>query len=56
MFVAVTLWRFELELVPRKRGQRMPEVDRNVPSAAAMGPAEDVQVRMRPRVHKQEGL
>jgi len=52
LFVAVTLWRLELGLVPRDGGQRVPEVDINVPSAAAMGPAEDVLVQVRPRVHK----
>ncbi|KAI4146863.1 MAG: hypothetical protein LQ340_005779 [Diploschistes diacapsis] len=51
LFVAMTLWQFELELEPREAPHRMPKVDKNLPSAAAMGPAEDVLVRMQPRVH-----
>ena len=50
--MAVTLWRFELNLAPQEGEQKVPEVDVNTPSAAAMGPAEDVLVQIHPRLHK----
>lgn len=49
MFVAQTLWNFDIELVPRHGGSRIPQVDKRTPSAAAMGPDEDVFVMLRPR-------
>jgi len=49
LFVAMTLWRFELEL--QNKTQRMPTVDKNTPSAAAMSAGEDLLVNLRPRVH-----
>ncbi|KAK4163959.1 cytochrome P450 [Cladorrhinum sp. PSN259] len=51
LFVAETLWKFDLELVPRPGGPRMPQVDERIPSPAAMGPDEDVLVRISPRAH-----
>ncbi|KAK4203384.1 cytochrome P450 [Triangularia verruculosa] len=51
LFVAETLRRFDLELVPRPGGPRMPQVDERIPSPAAMGPDEDVLVRLTPRAH-----
>ncbi|KAK3936875.1 cytochrome P450 [Diplogelasinospora grovesii] len=48
MFIAETLWRFELEVVGEEK-RRMPQVDTNTPSAAAMGPDRDVVVQLRPR-------
>ncbi|KAK0721228.1 cytochrome P450 [Apiosordaria backusii] len=51
LFVAETLRKFDLELVPRPGGPRMPQVDERIPSPAAMGPDEDVLVRLSPRVH-----
>ncbi|KAK8042327.1 hypothetical protein PG994_012810 [Apiospora phragmitis] len=44
LFVAETLRRFYLELVGGAEGTMMPGVDRNTPSAAAMGPERDVEV------------
>lgn len=52
LFVAMTLRQFDMELEPQDVSQRLPKVDENIPSAAAMGPAEDVRVRIKPRVHK----
>ncbi|KAI0509174.1 cytochrome P450 [Xylaria bambusicola] len=49
LVVAVVLRRFTLALAPRKGGPRMPEVDFNTPSAAAMGPDEDVVVLVQVR-------
>lgn len=52
MFVAETLRKFDVTLVPRVGGQRMPQVDKDTPSAAAMAPDEDVFVQLQPRMHK----
>lgn len=49
LFVAVTLRKMDLSLVPRQGGVRMPQVDQKTPSPAAMGPDEDVMVKLRPR-------
>ena len=50
LFVAVTLWKYELGLVPKEGGlQRVPGIDTKVPSPAAMAPAEDVLVHIRQR-------
>jgi cytochrome P450 len=54
LFVAETLWRFNLVLAPRKGGPRMPQVDQNTPSAAAMGPDEDVLVHLSLQVNRSE--
>lgn len=51
LFVAVTLWEFDMSLVPREGGPRMPQVDQNTPSPAAIGPDEDVAVRLCKRLH-----
>lgn len=51
LFVAMTLRRFEMGLVPRERGPRMPQVDKETPSAAAMSPDEDVLVLLQQRKH-----
>ncbi|KAI0412415.1 cytochrome P450 [Xylaria grammica] len=48
LFVAETLWRFDMELVPGPDGLRMPNVDTSTPSAAAMSPERDVEVIFRP--------
>lgn len=52
LFVAVALRRFDFELVPQPGGPRMPQVDRDTPSPAAISPDEDVVVRLSPRVLK----
>ena len=52
MFVAETLWKFDLTLVPRAGGKRMPRVDQDNTTAAALTPDEDVLVQLRPRIHK----
>ncbi|KAI0814212.1 cytochrome P450 [Xylaria sp. FL0064] len=44
LVVAEILWRYTLILGPRAGGPRMPQVDFSTPSAAAMGPDEDVVV------------
>lgn len=51
LFIATTLWRYDLSLAPQDGGKSgVPAVDENTPSAAAMGPAADVLVHIRPRV------
>ncbi|KAI0409838.1 cytochrome P450 [Xylaria palmicola] len=51
LFVAETLWRFDMKPVPGPGGLKMPNVDASTPSAAAMSPERDVEVILRPRVH-----
>ncbi|KAM7191495.1 Cytochrome P450 [Rhypophila sp. PSN 637] len=51
LFVAEVFWNFDLELVPRNGGPRMPQIDLGTPSPAAMSPDDDVQVRLKPRSH-----
>jgi cytochrome P450 len=46
-FVAMTLYRFELEVGP---DETVPAVDLKTPSPAAMKPTRDILVRLRPRV------
>ncbi|KAH6654196.1 hypothetical protein BKA67DRAFT_564394 [Truncatella angustata] len=53
LFVAVTLRKFDMELVPRRSGAKMPKIDKDTPSAAVMGPDEDILLRLLPRVHTQ---
>jgi hypothetical protein len=54
LFVAETLRHYHLELAPREGGgpARVPFVDKNTPSAAAMSPDQDVVVKIRQRVHE----
>ena len=52
LFVAMTLWKFDLELEPQSPPQTMPKVDDHTPSVVAMSPDKDVMVNIRPRVHK----
>lgn len=53
MFIALSLYRFEftldLEQLAKDGGVKVPEVNLKIPSAAAMGPASDLIVRVAPR-------
>ncbi|PSR97192.1 cytochrome P450 [Coniella lustricola] len=55
LLVAATLRRYDVGLVPRRGGARMPEVDRDTPSPAAMSPDEDVLVTLTPRLPQGAG-
>ncbi|THV45134.1 hypothetical protein BGAL_0526g00050 [Botrytis galanthina] len=50
MFIALSLYRYEFELDPEQLakdgGVKVPEVNLKIPSAAAMGPASDLAVRI----------
>lgn len=49
LFVALTLRTINMRLVPRQGGARVPQADMKTPSPAAIGPDEDVIVRLQPR-------
>jgi cytochrome P450 len=51
LFVAETLRRYDLALVPRPGDPRMPQPDESTPSPAAISPDEDVVVQLSPRLH-----
>lgn len=52
LFIALTLYRFELSLHPQEEKLGIPNVTRIVPEPAAMAPDRDMLVILSPRTHK----